>query len=124
MQDFDYFLFFGWFDLFSKINDLFFNHQNLVDIFPEFMNSLCVGLNNMSAYDIDFVIRPDGDFVDEVSDGEFSTFWQNVLNVSGSDEFTVLDDLQDASLIFASLEFLISFIFLSLFEKQNLVSLD
>jgi hypothetical protein len=88
------------------------------------MNSLGITFDKVSTNDINFVVGFYGDFVDEISDGKFCAFRQNVLNVFGSDEFALFYGVEDATLIFSGLEFLVFFVLLSLFEKKDLVGLN
>lgn len=79
----DFFL--GCFDLLCQSDDFLFELDDCIHIPPQSVDFLRVDFHYLSADQFDFVVGSLGDFVDEVSDGEFGTFGQNVLNVSTFD---------------------------------------
>lgn len=88
------------------------------------MDSLGITFDKVSTNDVDFVVWFYGDFIDEVTDGKFCAFRQNVLNVFGFDEFAIFYCLEDAALVFTGLELLVLFVLLSLLEQKDFVGLD
>ena len=104
LQNINNAFFLGSHNLFSQLGDGFLEFDDSIDVSTQILHFDSVYLNDFSTDYLDLVVRFLSDLINEVSDGQFGTFAQNILNMSTFDEVHAFDASKDTVLFLSGCE--------------------
>lgn len=108
----------GGFDFFCKVDNFLFDINEPSDIFAHFGNLQSINADNLGTDGLDFDVGFIGDFVDEIPNGKFGTFWEDIEDVPAFDVAWGLNGPHYAQLILSWSELLVLVLLPWLLEQQ------